>query len=82
MRLTFASVEDTDASVATVVNFVAKQMRVGVGFDPDSCHCVIEDLVITDLAQAAVVDENAAILTAPDLVALNRRVTTGSIDNK
>ncbi len=45
-----------------------------VGFDPHAGHRVVEDLVVLEQAETAVVDEHAAVLTAPDTVARDARV--------
>ena len=56
------------------MDLVHAQHRVAVGLDPHARHGVVEDLVVLDDAQPAVVDEDAAVLAAPDFVALNQRV--------
>ena len=45
-QIAAASIEDTDTSVSAVVNFVLLQGRVGVRFDPNPGHGVVEDFVV------------------------------------
>ena len=65
---TFSSIEDTDSTVPSVVNLVVSQHGVTVRLDPHPSHGVVEYLIVLDHAQPAVVDQNPAILTSPDLV--------------
>ena len=71
---TFSSLEDTDASLSSIVDLIPPQGGVTPGFDPHPGHGVIEDLVLFELPQTGVVDQNAAVLAAPDLVAPDRGV--------
>jgi hypothetical protein len=57
------------------VYLVPAQLRVAVRLNPYTGHGVVENLVVLNDTLAAVVDENAAILPAPDLVASDDRVT-------
>lgn len=73
-----AIVEDAYASVSSVVNLIVPQLRVSLRLYPNPGHCVVEDLVMFDDAQASAVDKNSAVVTAPYLIALDQRVASGS----
>lgn len=72
---TFATIEDADAPIPPIVDFVVPQHWVAVRLDPDPSHGVVKDLVELDDAQPTVVNQNSAILSAPDLVFRNGGVT-------
>ena len=68
--LTFASIEDADSSVSSIVDLVVPQDRIAVSFDPHPSHGVIEDLVLLNDPQPTVIHQDASILATPDLVLL------------
>ena len=55
---------------------IVLQRRVAVSFDPHASHRVVEDLVVLDDPQTSVVNEYASILSSPDLITLNERITS------
>ena len=75
---TFGSVEYTDPSVPPVVYLVALQQRVAVVLYPHPRHRVVVDFVPFDHPQPVIVDENPAILPAPNLVPSYQRIATRS----
>lgn len=78
LQNTFTSVENTNPSVSSIVDFVLSQSGVAVSLDPDTRHGVVEDLVVFQNSQTSVVDQNSSVLTSPDLVLANDGVTARS----
>lgn len=71
---TSSGVENADASVSAVVYLVVTQHRITLGFDPNAGHCIVKYLVVFNHAEAAVIHQDPAVLSAPDLVTANQRV--------
>lgn len=65
---TFATIEDTNTAIPAIKNFVSFKCWIRICFDPDSCHCIIKDLILLQQSQAAVVDQDTTILTAPNFI--------------
>ena len=57
------------------MDLVTPEHGITVCLDPNACHGVVKDLVVFNDTQPSVVDQNATVLSAPDLVALDQRVT-------
>jgi len=53
--------------------------RVALRLNPDTGHCVVKYLVVLNDAETTVVHQDAAVLSAPDLVASDQRVTSSSV---
>ena len=56
IQRTSASVKDANAAIPPIMNLIEPEHGVAVRLDPDARHGVVEDLVVLDDAQAAVVD--------------------------
>ena len=76
---TSATVEDTDTAITAIVYLIVTKYRVALGLNPDAGHRIVKDLVVLDDAKAAVVHEDSAVLSAPDLIAPYQRVAAGSV---
>jgi hypothetical protein len=76
--VTFSSVEDANAAVPAIKDFVALEGGVRVRLDPHAGHGVVEDLVLLEQTQAAVVHEHAAVLPSPYLVPSNYGIAASS----
>ena len=58
------------------MDLVVTQHRIAVRLNPDARHRVVKDLVVRDDALPPVVDQDAPVLTAPDLVPFDQRVAS------
>lgn len=76
-RPTSASVEDTNASVSTIVDLVEAQYRIAVCLDPHTRHGIVKDLIVFNVPQATIVHQDPSVLSTPDLVTLDQRVAPG-----
>lgn len=72
--LTFAFIEDAYTAVSAIEDFVAAQNWIRVGLNPDTSHRIIKYLIVLQNAQAVIIHEYSAILTAPNAVAHNPRI--------
>lgn len=76
--LTFSTIEYTYSSVSSIKYFISFQGRIGVCLDPNASHGVVKNFVLFEQSKAAVVNENPAVLSAPNFVATNNRIAAGS----
>jgi hypothetical protein len=65
---TFATIEDAYTAIPAIKNFVSFKCWIRICFDPDSCHCVIKDLILLQQTQAAIIDQDTTILSAPNFI--------------
>jgi hypothetical protein len=75
---TFATIEDTYTAIPAIKNFVSFKCWIRICFDPDSCHCIIKDLILLQQSQATVVDQDTTILTAPNFITSDYRIAARS----
>lgn len=66
--ITFATIEDTYTSIPAIKNFVPFKCWIRICFDPNTCHCIVKDLILLKESQAAIIDQDATILTAPNFI--------------
>jgi hypothetical protein len=65
---TFATIKDAYTTIPAIKNFVSFKCWIRICFDPDSCHCIIKDLILLQESQAAIIDQDTTILTAPNFI--------------
>jgi hypothetical protein len=75
---TFATIEDAYAAIPAIKNFVSFKCWIRIGFDPDSCHCIIKDLILLQQTQAAIIDQDTTILATPNFITSDYWIATRS----
>lgn len=73
-----ANLENTDARVSPVIDFVSAKDGIRICFYPDSCHGIFEYLVVFQNTCSVVVDQHTAVLTTPNFVPGDFRIWTCS----
>lgn len=79
---TFPTIEDTYTAIPAIKYFVSFKCRIRICFDPDSCHCIIKDFILLQQSQAAVVDQDTTILTAPNFITSDYWIAARSESNE